>query len=80
MKRVEVTVPAGDAALLRELAVRLKAGGKPAREARDGVRRLLRADAAASGRALVAFFRASPLVGADLRLERDKSPGRPIDL
>jgi prevent-host-death family protein len=29
---------------------------------------------------LVEFFRASPLVGVDLNLTRDRSPGRDLDL
>jgi antitoxin Phd len=29
---------------------------------------------------LVKFFRESPLVGADLDLERDRTPGRDVDL
>jgi hypothetical protein len=80
MRRLELSIPAGDAALLRALAERLRRGGGSARATRDTLRRLLSGDAAASGRDLVAFFRASPLVGADLHFERDKSPGRPVDL
>ena len=31
-------------------------------------------------KSIVEFFRASPLVGVDLDLERDKDTGRPIEL
>jgi len=31
-------------------------------------------------RSLVEFFRASPLAGLDLKLERDRDPGRDIEL
>lgn len=35
---------------------------------------------ARTGHDLVAFFRASPLVGADLQIERDRSIGRSADI
>ena len=79
-KRVEVTVPAEDAALVRALAARLRNGGSRARKIRQSLRPLLGALRAPSGRDLVAFFRASPLVGEELGFERDKSTGREIDL
>jgi hypothetical protein len=40
----------------------------------------VRPEHATSGSDLVAFFRASPLVGVELEVERDKSSGREIDL
>ena len=79
-KRVEVTVPAQDAGLVRELASVLRAGGEQANKVRDSLRPLIPTKQVASGRDLVEFFRASPLVGEDLVFERDRSPGRDIDL
>ena len=35
---------------------------------------------AQTGRDLVAFFRASPLVGVELQIERDRPAGREVDL
>ena len=80
MSRVNVTVPAGDAALVREVAAALRRGGEDARQVRDGLAPLFGRRRARTGRELLAFFRASPLVGEDLDLERDRSTGRPIDL
>ena len=77
-KRIEVTVPAQDAPLIRGLAAVLRAGGDEARHVRKNLRPLARA--AATGIELVAFFRASPLVGEDLAFERDRSHGRPIEI
>ena len=79
-KRVEVTIPAEDAALVRELAAMLRAGGDQARVARERLRPMVRRGEAATGSDLVAFFRASPLVGLDLEIERDTSSGRPVEL
>ncbi len=79
-RRVEVTVPVQDAGLVRDVAALLRAGGDQARKVRERVRPLVRPEHATSGSDLVAFFRASPLVGVELEVERDKSPGRPIDL
>jgi hypothetical protein len=79
-RRIEVTVPAQDAEAIRRLAAVLRAGGEEAANARDRLDDLLPPRMAQSGRDLVAFFRASPLVGLELDLERDKSPGRDINL
>jgi hypothetical protein len=35
---------------------------------------------AQTGEELLAFFRASPLVGEELEFDRDRSPGRPVEL
>ena len=35
---------------------------------------------ATTGAELLAFLRASPLRDADFEVERDRSPGRPVDL
>jgi hypothetical protein len=80
LKRLEVSIPASDAKLVRELAAALRAGGKRARQLRDSLAPIAAAGRARSGAELVAFFRASPLVGEDLAVERDRSPGRKIDL
>ncbi len=78
-KRVEVTVPVKDTALVRGLAATLRAGGERARRVRESLRSLVVARKATSGRELVAFFRASPLVGEELEFERDRSTGRAIE-
>lgn len=80
VRRVEITVPAEDAGLVRHLAGLLRLGGAPARKVRDGLRPLVRSPVARSGRDLVAFFRASPLVGVEIEFPRDKSSGRDIKL
>lgn len=79
-KRVEVTVPVEDTGLVREFAAALRAGGERARSVRQSLRSLITARKAATGRDLVAFFRASPLVGEVLEFERDRSTGRAIEL
>ncbi len=77
---VTVKVPAADAVLMEEVAAALCAGGEDGYLMRECLARFIRHKRATTGRELVAFFRASPLVGADLDLERDRSPGRPIEL
>jgi hypothetical protein len=73
-------VPAQDAEAIRRLAAMLRAGGEEAASARRRLDDLLPTRMAQSGHDLVAFFRASPLVGLDLDLERDKSRGRDLNL
>lgn len=79
-KRVEVTVPAGDAILLKTIACALRAGGNEAKRIRDTLEPMLTVPKATTGRELVAFFRASPLVGIELQIERDRSAARDVDL
>ena len=79
-QRVEVTVPRNDAGLVRALADILRAGGAAAEQLRERLRPLVADDRARTGGDLVAFFRNSPLAGEDLALERDRVPGRPVDL
>lgn len=79
VKRIEVTVPAQDSTLIKGLAQSLRAGGAAAARLRTALRATI-APAANSGADLVTFFRASPLVGAELEVERDKSTGRDIEL
>lgn len=78
-KRVEVTVPAGDAKLVKDVAGLLRAGGEGAERVRQSLRPLISPAQAKTGAELVAFFRSSPLVGVDLQIERDKTPGRSAD-
>lgn len=78
--RVEVTVPAGDAALIRSLAAHLRSGGANAQAARDALAPIVAAPQARTGAELLAFFRKSPLVGSGLQIERDRSPGRKVTL
>ena len=79
-KRVEVTVPAADVELIRRLARELRTGGEQAERLRASVRSAFGYQPAQTGDELVEFFRSSPLVGEDLSFERDRSPGRKIDL
>ncbi len=79
-RRVEVTVPAEDAVLVREVAAVLRAGGEAAQRVRDSVEPLLKRKRAKTGRELVEFFLRSPLAGSNIEIERDRSTGRPIDL
>ncbi len=74
--RLEVTVPGTDAELIRALAGRLRAGGKEAAAVRTALAPLVVTSRARNGKELLAFFRASPLIGEDLRFDRDRSPGR----
>lgn len=79
-KRIEVTVPAKDTALIRGLAATLRAGGAQARMVRESLHPLVKTPKASTGRDLVAFFRAAPLVGENLEFTRDRSTGREVDL
>ncbi len=77
LRRVEVTVPAGDAMLIRTAAAAFRQGGEEAHRLREALAPAL--STARTGKELVAFLRASPLVGEELDFERDKSAGRPVD-
>ncbi|MEE4209112.1 MAG: hypothetical protein V2I43_07595 [Parvularcula sp.] len=79
-RRVEVTVPSHDASLVKAIAGALRLGGKDAKRIRESVQSLVTAPKAQTGAELVAFFRNSPLVDAELSLERDRSSGRTVDL
>lgn len=79
-KRVEVTVPSGDATLVKAIAGALRSGGKNAKHIRDSLQPIVSASKAKTGSELVAFFRKSPLVGAELKIDRDTSTGRSPDL
>jgi hypothetical protein len=80
VKRMDVAVPAADSALLKEVAAVLRAGGEPARRMRQRLHPVTGRSRARTGRDLVAFFRSSPLVGEELDVARDRSPGRAVDL
>jgi hypothetical protein len=79
-KRVEVTVPAVDVELIRRLATELRTGGEPAERLRASIRFAVGSQPAQTGDELIDFFRNSPLVGEELSFERDRSPGREVDL
>ena len=79
-KRVEVTVPSRDATLVKAIAGALRSDGEEAKRIREALQPMLSVPRAKTGSELVAFFRASPLVGADLQIERDRSTGRAVDL
>ena len=79
-KRVEVTVPSRDAPLVKAIAGTLRSGGEEAEHIRETLGPMLSVPRAKTGPELVAFFRASPLVGAEVRFERDRSTGRTADL
>lgn len=82
-RRVEVTVPAGDAALVREVAGLLRSGGVKARQVRKAMAPLLSRHQARTGAELVAFLRGSPVAdegAVDFDGVRDRSAGRVADL
>lgn len=78
-RRVEVTVPACDADLVKAIAGALRSGGQNAKRIRESLELLVSAKRAQTGAELVAFFRASPIVGTDFIIERDQSAGRTVD-
>ena len=78
LRRVEVTVPAGDAMLIRAAAAAFRQGGDEGHRLREALAPML--STARTGKELVAFLRASPLVGEELDFERDLSAGRVADL
>ena len=75
-KRVEVTVPSGDAPLVKAIAGALRSDGEEAKLIRQSLQPMLAIPRAKSGRELVAFLRASPLTDTELPVERDRSTGR----
>ena len=78
-RRVEVTVPAQDVGIVRAVAGALRTGGDEARRVRDALVSLTVVEPARTGIELLAFLQASPLVGEDLTIERDRTPGRVVD-
>lgn len=73
VRRVEVSIPAADAGLLRAIAAVLRQGGPQAEALRGRIAVSVHPVRSNSGIDLVQFFQRSPLVGVDLDLERDRS-------
>ena len=80
LRRVEVAVPANDAGLVKAVASALRAGGDDAERVREAFALMTAMEPARTGAEILAFLRASPLVGVDLTTERDRTTGRAIDL
>lgn len=80
MSRVEVSVPSEDAGLVKAVAGTLRRGGTAAAELRKTLVPAMSPPRAKTGAELIAFLRASPLCDTDFAVERDRSPGRPVDL
>ncbi|MDE0478789.1 MAG: hypothetical protein OXI13_04075 [Gammaproteobacteria bacterium] len=78
-KRVEVTVPANDAGLIKAVAGVLRSGGENATLVRQRLRPMLATSKARTGKELVEFLRRSPLADVTLEIERDRSVGRVAD-
>ncbi len=78
-KRVEVTVPANDAGLIKAIAGALRSGGKRARMVRKSLQPILTIPKARTGKELIEFLRRSPLADIALDFERDRSTGRSAD-
>lgn len=77
-KRVEITVPAADALLVKTVAGVLRAGGEQAERLRGSLELHLQAPVAQSGAELVAFLRDSPLVDGAFKTARDRDQGREV--
>ncbi len=80
LRRVEVAVPANDIGLVKAVAGALRSGGDDARKVREAFASMTAMKPARTGAELLSFLRASPLVGEDLTIERDRTTGRVIDL
>ena len=79
LRRLDLAVPSVDAPMMRGVAAALREGGKGAEALRAAFGKVAKTSAAKDSRALLAFFRNSPLVGLDLDFPRDKSTGRPLE-
>ena len=79
-RRVEVTVPSQDAPLVKAIASALRSNGKEAVFIRQTLQPVLAVPKTRTGAELVAFLRASPLTGAELQIDRDRSKDRTVDL
>ncbi|MEO1302764.1 MAG: hypothetical protein AAFV36_06225 [Myxococcota bacterium] len=75
-KRVQVTVPSQDAGLVKVIARALRQDDDEAQRIRESIRPLVSSSKAKTGAELVAFFRDSPLTGAELPFERNELPCR----
>ena len=78
--RVEVSVPSDDVGLVKAVAGTLRRGGTAADELRKILAPAASPPRVKTGAELVAFLQASPLRDADFTVERDRSPGRPVEL
>lgn len=78
-RRVEVTVPGRDAALVKSIAESLRSGGDTAKRIRESLAPIVSPTKAKTGAELVAFLRSSPIVREGLDIERDQSQGRSAD-
>ena len=79
-RRVEVTVPARDAPLVKAIAGALRSNGEEAEFIRRSLQPMLTTPMARTGSELVAFLRASPLTETELSIERDRTNGRSAEL
>ena len=79
MARFEVLGLDADRELIRSLAKRLASNGPDSARIRDTVRLTISGEQSKKGGILNALRR-SPLVGADLDLNRPLTPGRRVDL
>ena len=79
LARFEVLGLDADRELIRSLARRLAGNGPDSARIRDTVRLTISGDQSKKGGILNALRR-SPLVGADLDLNRPLTPGRKVDL
>ena len=79
LARFEVLGLNGDKALIREVARRLAENGPESARIRDVVTKTILRESPKKG-GVYAWLRNSPLVGADLDLERVKGEVREIDL
>lgn len=77
--RFEVQAPKADRDLIRTLARKLAEEGPEAATLRRKMRQAVATEAPVSG-GILAALRRSPLVGADLDLDRPREEGRWIDL
>ncbi|RJF86652.1 hypothetical protein D3874_06150 [Oleomonas cavernae] len=79
MARFEVMALETDRALIRSLAKRLAEGDGQAAQIRAVVTQTLSSEPPKKG-GILAALRRSPLVGADLEIERPVTTGRKVDL
>jgi len=79
LARFEVLGLDGDRALIRALARRLAEGGAEAARIRDVMTKTVSEEPPRKG-GVYAWLRSSPLVGADIDLERVRGEAREIDL
>ena len=80
-KRVEVTVPAEDADLIRAVGRTLREGGGAGAVVRRRLADLVSAPPIRTGADLIAALRSTlPKGMEELEFERDRSTGRPVDL